>query len=79
MAPTTAVTTALTLGSGGAAGRQGPIVQIGAGLGSTIAQALRLSNDNVRLLVASGVAGGVAAAFNAPIAGVFFALEVVHV
>ncbi len=77
VAPTMAVTTALTIGSGGAAGRQGPIVQIGAGIGSTVAQALRLSNDNMRLLVACGVAGGVAAAFNAPIAGVFFALEVV--
>ena len=77
VAPTMALTTALTLGSGGAAARQGPIVQIGAGLGSTVAQALKLSNDNVRLLVACGVAGGVAAAFNAPIAGVFFALEVV--
>jgi CIC family chloride channel protein len=73
VAPTMAVTTALTLGSGGAARRQGPIVQIGAGLGSTVAQALRLSNDNVRLPVACGVA----AAFKAPIAGVFFALEVV--
>jgi CIC family chloride channel protein len=77
VAPTMALTTALTLGSGGAAGRQGPSVQIGAGLGSTVAQALKLSNDNVRLLVACGVAGGVAAAFNAPIGGVFFALEIV--
>lgn len=77
VAPTMALTTAITLGSGGSAGRQGPVVQIGGGIGSTVAQWLRLSNENIRLLAASGAAGGVAAAFNAPIAGVFFALEVI--
>ena len=77
VAPMKALATALTVGSGGSAGRQGPVVQIGAGLGSTVAQWLRLSNENIRLLAAAGAAGGVAAAFNAPIAGVFFALEVV--
>lgn len=68
---------AVTIGSGGSAGREGPIVQVGATLGSTIAQALKMSEARTRLLVASGAAGGIAAAFNAPLAGVFFALEVI--
>lgn len=67
----------LTLGSGGSAGREGPMIQIGASLGSVIAQWSRLGEDGVRTLVAAGAAGGLAAAFNAPIAGSLFALEVV--
>ncbi|HZD03296.1 MAG TPA: chloride channel protein, partial [Longimicrobiales bacterium] len=67
----------LTLGSGGSAGREGPMIQIGASLGSVIAQWGRLGEDGVRTLVAAGAAGGLAAAFNAPIAGSLFALEVV--
>ena len=55
---------ALTIGSGGSAGSEGPIVQIGASLGSTLGQALRLSDDRIRNLVACGAAGGVAATFN---------------
>ena len=74
---TKAVASALTVGSGGSAGREGPIIQIGASIGSSVAQVLRLSDENMRLLLASGAAGGIAATFNAPIAGVFFALEVV--
>jgi CIC family chloride channel protein len=65
------------IGSGGSVGREGPIVQIGSALGSTLGQALHLSNDRVRNLVACGAAGGIAATFNAPIAGVIFALEVI--
>ncbi len=72
-----AVASSLTLGSGGSAGREGPMIQIGASLGSVIAQRGRLSEDGVRTLVAAGAAGGLAAAFNAPIAGSLFALEVV--
>ncbi len=68
---------ALTLGSGGSAGREGPMIQIGASLGSVIAQWFRLPEDGIRTLVAAGAAGGLAAAFNAPIAGSLFALEVV--
>jgi len=68
---------ALTIGSGGSAGREGPIVQIGATIGSTIGQVFRMSERRMRTLVAAGAAGGVAAAFNAPLAGVFFALEVI--
>ncbi|MFQ5611515.1 MAG: chloride channel protein [Anaerolineae bacterium] len=67
----------LSIGSGGSVGREGPIVQIGSALGSTVGQLLRLSDDRVRNLVACGAAGGIAATFNAPIAGVVFALEVI--
>lgn len=71
------VASALTIGSGGSAGREGPIVQIGSGIGSTIGQLLKLSNERISNLVACGAAAGIAAAFNAPIAGVIFALEVI--
>ena len=71
------IASALTVGSGGSAGKEGPVVQIGAAIGSTIARTLRLSDENMKLLLASGAAGGIAATFNAPIAGVFFALEVI--
>lgn len=66
---------AVCIGSGGSVGREGPIVQIGSALGSWLAQAVRLPESRVRALVACGAAGGIAATFNAPIAGVFFALE----
>ena len=66
----------LCIGSGGSAGREGPIVQVGSTLGSMLGQLLRLSDDRIRNLVACGAAAGVAATFNAPIAGVAFAIEV---
>lgn len=66
---------AICLGSGGSVGRVGPIIQLGAGLGSGLGQLLRLPDERLRLLVACGGAAGVSATFNAPIAGVFFALE----
>lgn len=68
---------AITIGSGGSAGREGPIVQIGATLGSRVAALFRMTEERVRVLVAAGAAGGVSAAFNAPLAGVFFSLEVI--
>ncbi len=68
---------ALCIGSGGSVGREGPIVQIGSALGSLLGQAMRLSESQLRLLVACGAAGGISATFNAPIAGVFFALELI--
>jgi len=71
-----AVASAITIGSGGSVGREGPIVQIGAAMGSGIGQRLGLSRQRVLTLVASGAAAGLAATFNAPIAGVMFALEV---
>ena len=70
------VTSALCIGTGGSAGREGPIVQVGATLGSSVGQILHLSDDRVKNLVACGAAAGIAATFNAPIAGVAFAIEV---
>ena len=67
---------ALCIGTGGSAGREGPIIQVGAALGSSIGQVLRLSDERIRNLVACGAAAGIAATFNAPIAGVAFAIEV---
>jgi len=67
----------LCIGSGGSAGREGPIVQIGSALGSSVGQALKLSDRRVRNMVMCGAAAGIAATFNTPIAGVFFALEVI--
>ncbi len=71
------VASAICIGSGGSTGREGPIVQIGSSLGSTLGQRLRLSEGWVKTLVACGAAGGISATFNAPIAGVFFAHEVI--
>ena len=68
---------AVCIGSGGSAGREGPIVQIGSAFGSTLAQWFRLPDRRVILSVACGAAGGIAATFNAPLAGVVFALEVI--
>ncbi len=72
-----ALASAICIGSGGSVGREGPIVQIGSALGSAIARLGRQAAQNTRLLVACGAAGGIAATFNAPIAGVFFALELI--
>jgi len=68
---------ALCIGSGGSAGREGPIVQVGAALGSTLGQMFKFSDARVRNLVACGAASGIAATFNAPIAGVIFASEII--
>jgi chloride channel protein, CIC family len=68
---------AITIGSGGSAGREGPIVQVGSAFGSTLGQALNFSEEHLRTLVACGAAAGIAATFNAPIAGALFALEVI--
>jgi chloride channel protein, CIC family len=67
---------ALTIAFGGSVGREGPIVQIGAAMGSTLGQWLRFSPQRLRTLIGCGAAAGIAATFNAPIAGVFFALEI---
>jgi CIC family chloride channel protein len=68
---------ALCIGSGGSVGREGPIVQIGSALGSTLGQVTRVPESRLRVLVACGAAGGISATFNAPIAGVFFGLELI--
>ena len=68
---------AICIGTGGSVGREGPIVQIGSAIGSTIGQIFRISADRIRTLVGCGAAAGIAATFNAPIAGSMFALEVI--
>lgn len=67
----------ITIGSGGSVGREGPIVQIGSTVGSILGQRFHLSQDWLKSLVACGAAGGISGTFNAPIAGVFFAHEVI--
>jgi H+/Cl- antiporter ClcA/CBS domain-containing protein len=71
------VAAAVSLGSGASLGPEGPSVEIGANLGLLLGQALRVSQERQRLLLGAGAAAGIAAGFNAPIAGVFFALEIV--
>ena len=73
------VTSSLTVGLGGSAGLESPIVITGAALGSNFAQRFKLSYKDRTLLIGCGVAAGIAAAFNAPIAGVLFAIEVLLV
>lgn len=68
---------ALCIGSGGSVGKEGPIVQIGSALGSVFGRLARMDGARLRLLVACGAAGGIAATFNAPLAGVFFAMELI--
>jgi CIC family chloride channel protein len=72
-----AVASAICIGSGGSAGREGPIVQIGSAIGSGIGQATRMSADRMKVFVACGSAAGIAAVFRAPVGGVLFAIEVI--
>jgi chloride channel protein, CIC family len=72
-----ALASAICIGTGGSVGREGPIVQIGSAIGSTMGQILRVSGDRMRTLVGCGAAAGIAATFNAPIAGSMFALEII--
>lgn len=67
----------LCIGTGGSVGREGPIVQIGSALGSSAGQLFKLSPRNVKVLVAAGAAAGISATFNAPLAGVMFASEII--
>ncbi|MCT3806910.1 chloride channel protein [Elizabethkingia anophelis] len=71
------VTSSLTVGMGGSAGLESPITITGAALGSNYAQDFRLNYKDRTLLLACGVAAGIATAFNAPVAGVLFAIEVI--
>ena len=73
------ITSSLTVGLGGSAGLESPIVITGAAFGSNYAQKYNLSYKDRTLLIGCGVAAGIAAAFNAPIAGVLFAIEVLLV
>ena len=72
-----ALASALSIGTGGSVGREGPIVQIGSAVGSALGQFLRLPTQQVRTLVGCGAAAGISATFNAPIAGALFAAEVI--
>ncbi|UCG39134.1 MAG: chloride channel protein [bacterium] len=72
-----AIASAITIGTGGSAGREGPIAQIGSAIGSTVGQLFKMSGNNTRTLLGCGAAGGIAATFNAPIAGALFALEII--
>ena len=72
-----ALASALCIGGGGSVGREGPIVQIGSALGSTVGSLVQVAESRMRVLVACGAAGGIAATFNAPLAGVFFAMELI--
>ena len=65
------------IGTGGSAGREGPIVQIGSAAGSTIGQWLKLPSSDLRVLVGCGATAGIAATFNAPLAGVLFSIELI--
>ncbi len=72
-----ALASALSIGTGGSVGREGPVVQIGSSIGSTIGQLFMVSGRRLRTFVACGAAAGIAAAFNAPIAGALFAVEII--
>jgi CIC family chloride channel protein len=72
------VASALTIGTGGSGGREGPIAQIGAGFGVFLADLLRLRPADRRVLMAAGMGAGVAAIFRAPLAGALFAAEVLY-
>ena len=72
-----AVASAVCIGVGGSVGREGPIVQIGSALASSLGQWVRMPENRMRVLVACGAAGGISATFNAPVTGVFFGIELI--
>jgi chloride channel protein, CIC family len=71
------ITSAITIGSGGSAGAEGPIVQIGAGIASGVGQLFRVARNHMPVLIGCGSAAGISAIFNAPFGGVLFTLEVI--
>ena len=72
-----ALVSAVCIGTGGSVGREGPIVQIGSAVGSTLGQLFKVSGNRMRTMVGCGAAAGIAATFNAPIAGSIFAIEII--
>lgn len=78
IAPLKLIASAITLGTGGSAGREGPISQIGAALGSWLSTRMKLSGRDRRILLAAGMAAGVGAVFRAPLAGALFAAEILY-
>ena len=75
--PAKLLATAATLGTGGSGGREGPIALIGATIGSSLSRYTNFDHDRIRSLVAAGAGAGIGASFNAPIAGMLFAMEVI--
>ncbi len=73
-----AISSIITIGSGGSAGREGPIAQIGAGFGSYLAGLLRMTDDERRILLLAGAAGGIGAIFRSPLGGALFTVEVLY-
>ena len=71
------VASAITIGTGGSAGREGPIVFGGAAFGSAVGRTLGFTRRELAILLASGAGAGIAASFNAPIAGAIFAMEII--
>jgi chloride channel protein, CIC family len=72
-----ALASAICIGTGGSVGREGPIVQIGSAFASSLGQLVKMSESRLRIIVACGAAGGIAATFNAPLTGLFFGFEIV--
>ena len=75
--PAKLVASAISLGTGASGGREGPIVQIGGGVASTLGRFFALDDEQMRSLIAAGAGAGIAASFNAPLAGIFFAVEII--
>ncbi len=71
------VTAAITIGTGGSSGREGPIIHMGSAVGSNVGQALKMTPARTKILLGCGAAAGIAATFNTPIAGVLFAIELI--
>jgi len=72
------ISSIITIGTGGSAGREGPIAQIGAGFGSYLGSVLKMSDDEKRVLLIAGAAGGIGAIFRSPLGGALFAIEVLY-
>ena len=72
------IVSSITIGSGGSAGREGPIAQIGATLGSIMGQLFKLDTQSMKLLVVCGLAAGIAGTFNAPLGGALFGMEILY-
>ena len=78
VAPIKAISSAITIGAGGSAGREGPIAQIGASFGSFLGSLLKLTHHDRRILMMAGVAGGIGSIFRAPLGASFFSAEVLY-
>ncbi|MGH2479533.1 MAG: chloride channel protein, partial [Ktedonobacteraceae bacterium] len=72
------VASAITIGTGGSAGREGPAAQISAGFGSLLASALKLNQQDRRIALATGIGAGIGAIFSAPLGGAILAAEILY-